>query len=550
MIDTATAVAATAPRPNRHRILIIGSGMSGILMAMKLREAGVDDFIICERRKQGGGVWSQNIYPGVKCDIPAHQYTYRGQPHPGYSSRFADGQQIRGYLQSIANQYDLIRHTRFNTEITSAHLEAGRWYLTTSRGDILIADIVVWAGGLLQHEKYPAIAGRESFAGPSFHSSRWDHDVSLRGKRVGIIGTGSTAAQIIPSTAGEVEHLEVYQRSPQWVLPIPNRKFSKNSRRRLRENPWMMRTMRIGYEQLLQSTLASATTGNRWMRSAIRMGCQSYLKRSVACPKLRAKLTPRYELGCKRLVIASDYYQALSRPNVHLCDQPIDRIDPAGVTTSDGVHCPLDVLIYATGFDAHRYMRPMQVHGVGGQTIDELWREGVYAHRSVALPGFPNFFMIIGPQSPIGNQSSISVAETQVDYLMQLIGMIRSGRCDRIEPIGSVTSRLKAEIDAAMSATTWKSGCTSWYMDDRGNTSMWPWSFRRFKRCMRRVDASEYRFTFRGEYDNNAVGGSNIMVGAATRSSRLVPAAARGRSAAKPAGERVLVTTSRSARSG
>lgn len=489
----------TTDRPS-PKIVIIGAGMSGILAAIKLREAGMSNIVICEKRNEVGGVWRDNTYPGLKCDVPAHMFTYSFEPNPTYGKRFSFGSEIGQYLKRVSEKHDLQSIIRFNTSIDRATFESGQWLLDTNDGETLVADIVICASGIMHSPSFPKIDGIETFAGASFHSANWNHDKPIKGKRVGVIGTGSTAVQIVSAITHLVGRMTVFQRTPHWIFPLPNRTYSHAYQERMRRWPAIARASRYCYSKLYEFFFDKAVTGSRRMQRFIQWRCENYLCRKVKDPVLRKKLTPNFKAGCKRLILASGYFDAIQSPQTELVCESISKIVPDGVITADGTHHKLDVLIYATGFKAHNYMRPMKVSGVGGVTIDEVWGEFVFGHRSVSIPGFPNFFMTLGPHSPIGNFSAISVAEVQISYLLQLIEEIRSGRCDLIEPKKDVALTQCDAMDKAMDKTVWRSGCQSWYFDDNGKTTMWPWSFARFQSEMRQPNLTEYMLTKRASH--------------------------------------------------
>jgi len=479
------------------RIVIIGSGMSGMLMAIRLLNAGHRNFILCEKRAEVGGVWRDNTYPGLKCDIPALMYSYSFERNAEYSNRFATGQEIRQYLKHVAEKHGLEAFTRFNHSIVEASFREGRWVLITQDQQMIKADIVVWAGGVLHNPSVPVFPGADTFQGESFHSSQWPKDLCLKGKRVGIIGSGSTSVQIVSAISEEVGSLTVFQRTPHWIFPLFNRRYSEREKQWIAKSSRYALLIRWAYVMLFQWTFARAVTGNRLLQRLIQWQCEFFLRRKVKNPILRKKLRPDFKAGCKRLVLARGFYEAIQRKNATLCCDAIRRIDVGGVVTNDGVKHELDILVYATGFQAHQFMRPMKMYGQGGASLDSLWTDGPFAHRSVALPGMPNFFMLIGPQSPTGNFSAISVAEVQADYVMKLIDEIASRRHDFVEPKSEVCEALTAKINVAMKRTVWMSGCQSWYIDDKGKTSMWPWTFERFKSDMRTPDWSEFRLSTR-----------------------------------------------------
>jgi len=477
------------------RIAIVGAGMSGLLMAIKLKESGYRNFTIYEKKSNLGGTWRDNTYPGLKCDVPAHMYTYSFEPNPEYSSRFAEGKEIQQYLERVAKKHNLTECIRFNSSIESAQLTDGVWTLVLNDGSVTQADIVICATGILHTPSHPDIPGLDSFEGVQFHTARWDHSQSLEGKRVGVIGTGSTAAQVVPAIVLLVKKLVLFQRTPQWIFPMPNRRYKETDKQRIRNFPIYGKYLRRVYSKIFQWTFARAVIGNKLLLKFIQWQCNHHLNRKVKDPELREKLLPHYQAGCKRLIFARGFYQAIQRKNATLVAESISHATPKGIATADGHHHELDVLIYATGFKAHNYMRPMHVVGENGVSIEEAWKDTATSYRSVAIPNFPNFFMIFGPYSPIGNYSAISVAEVQVKYLMQLVSVIASGQCDLLAPKREAMVRLNDRMRTALNGTVWLSGCNSWYLDSTALPTMWPWTFERFEKEMRIADLSEFEMT-------------------------------------------------------
>ncbi len=474
------------------RVLVIGAGMSGILATIKLREAGYGDIQVIEKGPALGGAWRDNTYPGLKCDVPAHMFTYSFAPNPNYTTRFPKGTEIRDYLERVYHQYGVAQHVRFNTTIESLKFDNGMWYATNSQSEIEAFDLVICATGILHHPNIPKIQGIDGFQGDHWHTARWNHAVDLKGKRVGVIGSGATAAQIVPELVNMSEHVTLFQRTPQWIFPMPNKSYSPSEMERIRQSPGLAARLRERYSKIFQYTFTRAVIGNRFLQFAIEALCRSHLKRKVKDAELRAKLTPSYRAGCKRLIFGKGFYQALQRPNASLEVQPISRIEPTGIRTQDNQLHRCDVIIFATGFNGHAYMRPMQVIGRGNQTLDNAWKNGVYCHRSTTIPGFPNFFVMFGPYSPIGNYSAISVAEVQVDFILkQLSELARTGN-DLIEPLPCVTAQLTKRMEVAMKNTVWLSGCNSWYINEQGSTPMWPWTFERYQREMSTVNSTEF----------------------------------------------------------
>ncbi len=479
-------------------VVIIGAGMSGILSAVRLHEAGIDSYTVYEKAASVGGTWRDNTYPGLSCDVPAHMYTYSFESNPDFSHRFAMGPEIRQYFERVAKEYDVLPKVKFNKELVSAKYVDNKWHMKTQDGDEVIADIVISACGVLHHPYTPGIEGLDTFAGTKFHTGRWDHGVDLAGKKVGIIGTGSTSVQVIPAIIDKVGHLSVFQRTPQWILPLAQKTYSDKSKERLRRNPKLAARIRNIYSWLFEKTFARAVVGAKLPQMLVGLASRHHLKSKVKDPALRAKLTPDYQPMCKRIIIGNGFYEAIQRPKANLITGDIERIEPTGVRTKDGVLHPLDVLILATGFKAHNFMRPMEMIGESGLTIDQAWEKGTQAHRSISLPGFPNFFMMIGPNSPIGNYSLISIAELQVNYILQLIDLWRDQTCDAIEPKPQATERFNEAIKGAMGGTVWVTGCQSWYLDKNGNPAMWPWTYERFTEDMSHPRLDEFNLRRNG----------------------------------------------------
>jgi len=456
------------------KIAIVGAGMSGICMAAKLQDAGIDTFTIFESADEVGGTWRDNTYPGLNCDVPSRFYTYTFRPNPEWTHLLPPGGEIQSYFEQVATERGIRPHIRFGTEVTAARYQDGRWVVTTPGGEETF-DVLVTATGILRVPRYPEIPGLDTFAGPAFHSSRWDHSVSLPDKRIGLIGTGSTGVQITCELGGHVRELNVFQRTPQWVYPFPNPRYSKLTKQMLRRFPALNGTAYRFWQRVYETFFARAMVEPGWQRRVVSAMCRWNLNLSVRDPELRRKLTPNFQAMCKRLVAAGNYYQALQKPGVHVITEAIDHVEPNGVVTADGRLHELDLLVLATGFDAHAYVRPMNLIGELGITLDEAWAEGPHAYRSIAVPGFPNLFMLMGPHSPIGNQSLIIIAETQADYVMWWIDEIRAGRIASAAPTEVATKDYNEQMKADMPQTVWLTGCNSWYLGEDGLPELFPW---------------------------------------------------------------------------
>src|SRR4051812_7538466 len=476
---------------DRPTVAIVGAGMSGLCMGIKLKRAGIHGFTIYEKAESVGGTWRDNTYPGLTCDVPSRFYQYSFELNPDWSQVFAPGPEIWGYFERVADKYGLRPHIKTGKEVVSARFADGRWRLRTHDGEEAVADFVVSACGVLHHPRTPEIEGLETFEGAAFHSARWDHDVALDGKRVAVIGTGSTGVQIVTDLAGVAGRLVHFQRTPQWILPAPNRPYGKWERNLQRRFPRLGRFEYLLTQWALRHTFSRAVVRPGWQRRLISWICRMHL-RTVRDPELRRRLTPDYEPMCKRLVVSTGFYDALQRPDVELVRDGIERIDPTGILTSDGSHHDVDVIVFATGFDAHAYMRPMEMTGEGGVNLDEVWRDGPRAHRTVAIAGFPNYFMLMGPHSPVGNYSLVAIAEAQADFALRWMRMWREGRLTSVAPSEEAMSRFNEQLRGAMADTVWMTGCDSWYLGKDGKPEVWPWTPERHQAMLRRPDPDEF----------------------------------------------------------
>lgn len=471
---------------------VIGAGMTGILMAIKLREAGITDITILEKAEKIGGTWRENTYPGVACDVPAHMYTYSFKGNPEWRHRFAHGDEIQSYFEKVSSEYGVTDQVRFNESLDECHYRDGKWHLTTSKGNDLVVDFVVAATGILHHPAYPDIQGLDSYQGDMFHTARWNHDVNLEGKRVGIIGTGSTATQIICEISKTAGHLTVFQRTPQWIFNLADKDYSEADKARLRGNQGRMAKLANRYAFIMRNSFTAAVTGGKVSHALISWLANRNLRKNVRDPELRAKLTPDYKVGCKRLVMSSTFFDAIQRDNVSLETTGIERISEQGVVTSDGTEHELDVLILATGFHPFNFMRPMNLTGRGGVSIDETWSRKVQAYRSLCLPGYPNFFLMLGPNSPIGNYSVISMSEVQTQYVLKLIDQWRQGNLETVEATEEAKTRFNAYLKAGMGKTVWVGGCQSWYLDADGDPAMWPYSWEQWVKELEEPDLDDF----------------------------------------------------------
>lgn len=482
------------PQTRQLRFVIIGAGMAGMLAGIRLNERGNTDFTIYEKGDSVGGTWRENHYPGLACDTPAHSYTYSFATNPEWSAFYAPGPEIRAYFEAIADRYDLKKQIVFNAEIASCKFEGGRWRIVTKDGREDVADVVVAATGVLHHPNVPDIPGLGDFAGPCFHSARWDHSVPLEGKRVGVIGNGSTGVQIVSALAGTAGKLVHFQRSPQWIMPCPDTQYSQEDKQAFRDDPAKIEAVRNGPD--------AAARRNRFTAAIIDMDSpelaeiqgivERNLEESVRDPVLREKLRPTYRAACKRMVFSAHYYEAVQQPNVDVAVGAIERIEANGVRMKDGSFHALDVLALATGFKVDQFIRPAVVVGPGGRKLDDLWAQHPRAYYAVTVPGFPNFYLLNGPTGPVGNFTLIDIAEAQWAYVDQLTDLLRAGKCTAVAPTMAALEDYEARRTEAAKRTVFASGCRSWYLDSDGVPQVWPWSYAHFQEVMAMPRMEDY----------------------------------------------------------
>ncbi len=476
------------------RIAIIGAGMSGIAAVVKLNKAGYTDLTVFEKTDRVGGTWRENTYPGLSCDVPSRWYCFSFALKADWPHRFSYGPDIQAYMESVARDFGVTEKVKFNTPVVDLLYEQPVWRLTTADGVQETFDVIIAATGVLHQPAYPDIEGLDNFEGACFHSARWDHSVALAGKRVGIIGTGSTAAQIVGAITDKVGEMRVFQRTPQWMAPLPQKKYSTWWNRMMARFPFMQRLSYHYYFQQMLRTFSAATVGNKFMLALMSKTCRKNLEDNVPDPALRAKLTPDYQAMCKRLVFCSDFYPAISRANAHLITEGIVRVEPDGVRTADGVLHKLDVLVLATGFNPAAFILPTRVTGEHGVDLEQHWGGAPRAHRAVAVPGFPNFWLLEGPTGPVGNLSLIIVSEHQVDYIISMLDRMKQDGLVAVAANESAHNDYNAAMNEAIKKTVWMTGgCTSWYMDKSGTPNLYPWFPTRYLREMHNPDYSEYR---------------------------------------------------------
>jgi cation diffusion facilitator CzcD-associated flavoprotein CzcO len=475
---------ATSPTTERPlRFLIIGAGLSGIMSAIKLEAAGYQDIVLYEKAAKPGGTWRDNRYPGIACDIPSHFYSYSFAPNPNWSMRYAPGGEIQQYIEEVMRRFDVERRIRFNEEIARCEFKSGRWHVTTRSGHTDVADVIIAATGVTHHPSLPEIPGLDRFAGRAFHSAQWDQDTPLNG-RIGVVGTGSSSVQICSALVKLGANVTLFQRTAQWIMPQENVAYTNVEKAAFRDDPKAISGLRAMLKRRFTAAVANAFVQiDSPQYKAIEDACIQNLETQVTDPVLRERLRPPYKVACKRLVVSPDFYQAMQQPNAKLVTERIEAIEPEGVRTADGELHALDVLVLATGFKTHHFLRPIEVIGWGGLRLNDVWSPRPRAYLTVAVPGFPNLFMLNGPSSPVGNYPLIEVAELQMDYVLQLVERLREG-VREIAPAERSTARYDGERIAAAQQTIWATGCNSWYIDAEGVPAAWPWRIEKFYEAM------------------------------------------------------------------
>jgi cation diffusion facilitator CzcD-associated flavoprotein CzcO len=466
-----------------HKIVIVGSGFAGLGMGIQLLRDGIDDFVILEKSSDLGGTWRDNTYPGCVCDVPSVMYSWSFAPNPDWTKMFAPAGEIWDYMRKVAEHYGLPKHIRYDHEVREARWndELSVWEADTSQG-VMTADVAISAVGALHEPSIPDLPGMDTFAGKAMHSAQWDNDFDVAGKRVAVIGTGASAIQIVPEIQPLVERLDVYQRTPAWVLPRPNPDVPKSLRRLFRTVPLTEKLARgvvYGVAELFGFAFR-----NPWLMALPEWRAKASLKRQVPDPELRRKLTPTFRMGCKRVLNMDTYYPALTQPNVDVITDGIAEVRPEGIVDAAGVLHELDVIIFATGFHVTDMPVASAVRGRDGRTLGEHWQGSPKAYFGTAVAGFPNFYMMLGPGTGLGHNSIIYMLEAQSRYISEALGYQRRHGYAVVEPREEAQQRWIDLIDSRMRGTVWVTGgCRSWYLDETGrNSTIWPLSTYDFRR--------------------------------------------------------------------
>lgn len=483
---------------HRCRVLVIGTGFSGLGIAIQLRKRGRDDFILLEKAHEVGGTWRENTYPGCACDVPSHLYSFSFEPNPAWTQMWSGQEEILDYLIGLAGKYDLRPNIHFGRTTTGGYWDRDeqRWHIRTESGDEYVSQFVVSGIGALHIPNVPDLPGRDTFEGVAFHSAQWDHDYDLSGKRVAVIGTGASAIQFVPEILGEVAELQLYQRTPAWVIPRTNFDVPAGARRLFGRIPLILSMFRAVVYWLQESLVLGFNGHPRLMRPIERLAKWN-LEKAITDPDLRRELTPEYSIGCKRILGSNDYYPALNSKKVQVITDGIAEILPHGIVAGDGIEREVDAIIYATGFHVTDGFESVDFAGVNGQYLAGEWKKyGIRTYLGITVAGYPNAFFLLGPNTGLGHNSVVFMIESQIHYVLELMDEIdRRGAVSAVvRP--SVQREFNTEIQRRLERGVWsRGGCVSWYLDSSGvNRTIWPGSTVRYWRATRAVDPKDFEF--------------------------------------------------------
>ncbi|TMR34437.1 flavin-containing monooxygenase [Actinomadura geliboluensis] len=479
-------------------IVIIGSGFAGLGMAIRLKQSGFHDFTVLEKSDALGGTWHDNTYPGCACDVPSHMYSFSFELNPGWSRMFAPQPEIRAYMERTADKYRVRDHIRFGARVDSMEYddEAKRWNVTLTDGTVLTPRAIVSGIGALHVPSFPDLPGMERFQGTAFHSAEWDHDYDLTGKRVAVIGTGASAIQFVPKVAKRAGDLVVFQRTPPWIQPKPDVPIPAPVRKAFEKVPGAARAFRNGIYWALEARAVGFTVDPRLSGPQERVA-RRHIEKQIADPELRAKVTPDYTIGCKRILLSNDYYPALARPNVHVETSGVAEVRENSIVTADGREYEVDCIVYGTGFKVVDALNDLRVTGRGGTKLQEIWADGIEAHRGTTIPGMPNFFMLLGPNTGLGHNSVVFMIEVQIQHVLSCLRLLQDAGGEVIEPRPEAARRFNDRLQRRLRRAVWnEGGCDSWYLDDKGvNRTLWPGFTFEFWAGSRKADPAEYIIT-------------------------------------------------------
>lgn len=474
--------------------IIIGAGFGGLTAAIKLKEAGYTRLVVLEKGDKVGGTWRENTYPGACCDVPSRLYSLSFALNPDWSRAYSPQPEIRAYMEKVAEQFGVTSYFRFNTEVEAAEWDAaaGLWRVKIKGGDTLSAPVLVSGLGQLNKPSFANIPGRESFKGDSWHSAQWRHDIDLKGKTIGCIGAGASAIQYIPEIAKEAGKVVVFQRTPNYIVPRLDRAFSGLEKWLFRTFPAIDKANRWFIWKMMDLRFEAFKTGTKSAENFKKLALK-YLDDTITDPVLKAKLTPDYPIGCKRILVSDDYYQALARDNVELITEGVKEITPTGVRTAEGAEHACDVLVYGTGFVTTDFIAPIEIKGAGGNTLSEAWKDGAEAYLGVTVAGFPNLFLLYGPNTNLGHNSIIVMIEAQVDYLVEAMKALKARGAKALDVKPEAYARFNSQLQQDLTGTAWAGSCSSWYKTASGKiTNNWSGDTKTYRELMSRPALEDY----------------------------------------------------------
>lgn len=489
---------ASAKKPS---VIIIGTGFGGLCMAIQLKQAGYDNFTMLEKAGNVGGTWRDNTYPGAACDVQSHFYSYSFEPKHDWSRKFGLQKELLGYMESCVEKYGLSAHIQFHQEVTRAAFDeaSNTWTVTTQDGQQRIADVVVSATGQLNQPAYPNIQGMDRFKGKLFHSARWDHDYDLTGKRVAVIGTGASAIQFVPEIVKQVKSLSLFQRSAAWVLPKADRPFKAWEQALFKSVPAWDRIYRYMIYWKNESRALAFTRFSGLLELFARQA-KKEARKHVTDPDKLKRIIPDYKIGCKRILISNDWYPAINQSHLDLVTTSIDHIDESGVVTSDGKHHDVDAIILGTGFAASEFLAPMTITGRDNTTLNEAWVNGIEAYKGISVTGFPNLFVLYGPNTNLAHNSIVYMLESQVRYVMSCLSTLEKYPGSAMDVLPERQKAFSDSVQTGLEDSVWNAGCTSWYLDKNGrNTINWPGFTFSYRLATRHVDTTDYQLLYPAE---------------------------------------------------
>lgn len=491
-----------------HHTIIVGAGFSGLGMAIKLKQSGDDDFLLLEKENGVGGTWRVNHYPGCACDVQSHLYSFSFAANPEWSRMYAPQPEIRDYLQGCAERFNLWPNIRLATALARAWWDESTqlWQLKDASGRRYSARVLVSGMGALSMPAYPRIPGIERFQGKAFHSQQWDHDYDLRGKRVAVIGTGASAIQFVPQIQRQVAHLDLYQRTPPWIIPKPDRPMKEAERKLFAWMPAAQKAFRAAIYASLEARVMGLALHPGLMAVARRWALK-HIDTQISDPVLREKLTPDYEIGCKRILLSNDYYPALDQPNVDVIDNGIREVTEKGVVTSDGIEREVDAIIYGTGFKATDPVPAGLIFGREAEDLHQVWRDGPEAYKGTTVSGFPNLFVLMGPNTGLGHSSMVYMIESQIQYVLDAMKLMRKRHLGAVEVKPQSQRSFNQRVQNKLGGSVWNSGgCNSWYLHPVSgkNVSLWPGFTFQFRLITRRFDDGAYKLEPLSELDTQA----------------------------------------------